>query len=677
MTTHPRRAWIATGLVSAVALLAAGCAGPAQEVDVEVRGELAQLSLDEASSAAGVVLPPYLGDDTGGPPANWVVNPQLSDEPPPAAEGSAACPFTDPRQQVVAAIEAPVAPPAEGTYAYFGQGQYQVVSSDGGEQAIMPAEMTRSVTNVRWGAGQTSYDFDMVVEAPQGTTTTTYRVVLDDPTVPRPDVPRPVNVGEPPFSFDPSAYPPIVGTARVGTPAQPGMYLMAIAAEGGEPLTFNDGLGMLLVRWPGFGGDTFHGQATVGTGDAARHIAYTSTVLDDGVVEACGTRLDSLPVQISATIAPSGDGPTAAVDATYNIATQFGGIVVADQRVTTVGSDATSSVEQTIAARIVGAPAAAAAPPPPPVCDASASPPIAAADRITTPPAEGTYRMRTPAAGLALSVYALNGISPDAGKFPTTLTRTIRDVAWDPSGTQYFEYQAVDDLGGSVTTTTFRVVPGPAEGGDAPAAQPAPGSPGMYLVATTHPDGETVTYNDGAGALIVPFPVNGAAEAAYVTPATDGTGEVVVASYVSPNTVVDVCGRPVEGWTVDVVISPGTEPAPKPEPPSYVDTRLLPPEEPPLPEASEPPPEPPLPQAPDAGPRSALELMRSYTDLLHDEGHVQVSYALTLAPALGGLPLQFRSTVDNVGRTETFQQSLAYSLADDLPDNPSNPVEVP
>ncbi|TDE09895.1 hypothetical protein [Jiangella asiatica] len=661
---HAKRGWAA----AVVAVLAVtGCAGPAQQVEVDVRGELAQLGLDQASLAAGVVaLPPYLAGGEDGPPANWVVNPRLSDQPEPAAEGSAACPFTDPRQQVVAALESPVAPPAVGEYRFFAEGRHEAVSTDGGEYAVMPAEMTRTVSNLRLGAGGTSYDFDLVVEAPHGTTTTTYRVVLDDASVVRPDVPRPVNVGEPPPSLDPSAFPPVVGTTRVGTPAQPGMYVMSMAADGGEPVPFNAGQGMLLVRWPAYAGDTFHGQATVGTGDAAQHVAYTSTVLDDGVVEACGTRLDSLPVQISATVAPlAGDGPSASVDAVYNVATQFGGVIVADSRTTAVGSDATSSVEQTISARMVGAPRPPGPPPPPAGCpaDAVGGPALPAVDRIAAPPVEATYVMRTPSVGFAVSTYTVNGVSPDAGKFPTTMVRTVRNVRWDPTGREYFEYEVADDLGGSVTVTTYRVVPGPAAGTEPPPARPEPGAPGIYLVSTLHPDGHTVTYNDGDGLLIVPFPVAGSAAAEYVSVGTDGTGDVVAASYLSPNTVVEVCGTPVETWTVDVVISPGTEPAPKPPPQEYIDTRLLPPEEPTPPEATAAPPEPPLPSAPAAGPRSGLALMRSYTDLLHDQGHVETSYALALAPALGGLPVAYRSTVSSVDRVETFQQNLAYTLA--------------
>lgn len=185
----------------------------------------------------------------------------------------------------------------------------------------------------------------------------------------------------------------------------------------------------------------------------------------------------------------------------------------------------------------------------------------------------------------------------------------------------------------------------------------------MYLISTVHPDGGEVSYNDGQGILLVPFPVAPGAEPAYSMVGSDGENDVVAASYVTANEVVTACGEQFEGWRVEVIIQPGTTPAPKPEPEVYVDTRLLPPPEPPLPSAATPPPAPPLPQGPDAGPRSQLDLMRTYTDYLHDKGHVKASYGLTIAPQLGGLIIAFRATVTSVERADEFQQNLAYSLS--------------
>jgi hypothetical protein len=244
----------------------------------------------------------------------------------------------------------------------------------------------------------------------------------------------------------------------------------------------------------------------------------------------------------------------------------------------------------------------------------------------------------------------------------------VRDVEWAESE-DYFEYETVDDLGGSITTTRYRVVVADADS-DRPAASPAIGDPGMYLVSTTHPDSEVVEYNDGAGMLIVPLPFepagpdyDPAAPADYTVIGTDGHGDVVAAIFVAPNEVVSACDMLVESWRVDVVIDPGTEPRPRPEISQYVDTRLDPPAEPPIPEDQPPLPEPAGPAAPPEGPRSKLELMRPYTDYLHDHGHVRVSYAFSIAPALGGLPVSFRSSTTSLDREDVFGQSLVYTMS--------------
>lgn len=281
-------------------------------------------------------------------------------------------------------------------------------------------------------------------------------------------------------------------------------------------------------------------------------------------------------------------------------------------------------------------------------------------ESIEQPPVEGTYRMDVPDADFTVSTYEIVGIDPDAGKLPSTLIRTVRNVQWDASR-EYFEYETVDDLGGSITTTKYRVVPGTSSG--PPPKQPELGSPGMYLVSTIYPDGEEVAYNDGQGMLLVPFPLDATSEPSYSMVGTDGENEVVAASYVSANQVVVACGQPIEGWHVDVVIQPGKKPAPKPEPDVYIDTRLLPVPEPPLPSVAPPPPAPPLPKGPDVGPRSKLELMRTYTDYLHDKGHIKTRYGLTIAPQLGGLIVGFRATASSVDRADEFEQNLAYLLA--------------
>lgn len=670
----PKRRAAVLAVVPVLAI--AACSGPGQQVDVDVRGQLADLELAPARAAARAVpLPPYVEapDTPAGPPHGWTVNPEIAKSPKPSPEGTKACPFTDPRQQVVAATDAPASPPAEARYEYFATGVYEAVSSDGGQHAVMPDATYRSVENVTWGPGRTYYEFDMVTEAVHGTTTSRFRVVLDDPNVSRPDVPRPVNVREPVQGLGPSTEPPIVGTVRVGTPAQPGMYLLSVQPEGADARSFNDGAGMLLVRWPALGGDQLHGQAMVdqpdgpdGSGGESSHIAYTSTVQDKGQVEACGTMLDSRAVRVEATITgDDGDQPATTVDATYNIATQYGGLVIADRRTTTVGSDATSSVRELTTAKLKGAPKPAADRPDAPACLETRpdGPVLAAGSSIEAPPVEATYRMDVPVVDQTVSSYQTSGISPDAGKLPSALVRTVRNVEWDPSGQRtYFEYETVDDLGGSVTTTKYRVVPEPENREGRPTAEPEPGDPGMYLVATTHPDGKRVVYNDGAGILVVPFPVDPDAVPEYTMAGSDGTNAVVAAGYVSPNDVVTACGQRIEGWRVDLVISPGKQPAPKPEPEEYVDTRLLPPSEPPRPSSSPPPPTPSLPPAPPDGPRSGLELMRTYTDLLHDSGHTKASYAFTIAPGLGGLVVASRSTVMSVNRVDEFQQSLVYTL---------------
>jgi hypothetical protein len=144
---------------------------------------------------------------------------------------------------------------------------------------------------------------------------------------------------------------------------------------------------------------------------------------------------------------------------------------------------------------------------------------------------------------------------------------------------------------------------------------------------------------------------------------TAGRNDVVASIDILPHETVPACGVRTEAWRVDVRIEPGTKPGPKPPPQEYVDTRLLPPTEPPRPTESPPPTPAPRPQGPAEGPRSGLELTRSYTDLLHDEGHVKVSYAFSIAPGLGGLVVASRSTTSSVDRLDEFQQNLVYTLS--------------
>jgi len=664
---RPRRKPALTLLAVSVAatLVLTACTGPRQDLDVDVRSQHARLPLSAAQQMAHAVpIPPYVGAGgrSGDSPPGWVVNPKLAQTPLPSPTGSRECPFTDPRQNVVAALDAPVAPPAPARYAYFSQGLYEAVSEDGGRNAVMPATTHREVHDVVWGPGKTYFDFSMTVEAPQGRTTTRYRVVLDDPEVARPDVPRPVNVREPPPPFlAPSTEPPIVGTVRVGTPAQPGMYVLSIQADDGPPMEFNGGAGMLMVRWPAMPGDTVQAQATVGD----MHLAYTSTVLDKGQVEACGELLDARAVRLSGTVTSARYQAPATFDATYHIATQFGGLVIADSRTTTVGSDASSSVTETVTARIKGAPRPAAPQPPTPACAqaAAGAPVLPAGPGIDTPPVEGSYRLRTPPVDYTVSTYRVSGIQPDAGKLPTTLIRTIQNVSWE-ADRRSFTYETRDNLGGSITTTRYRVIPLADDSAEPPPAKPTAGSPGMYLVSVRYPDGEQVTYNDGAGILLVPFPVQPAPDdESYTMTGNDGRTPVVASIDVLPNEVATACGVRAESWRVDVRIEPGTVPGPKPTPYQYVDTRLLPPTEPPLPTETPKPTAPPAPPGPKEGPRSGLVLLRPYTDLLHDAGHVKVSYAFTIAPGLGGLIMSSRSTVSSVDREDEFQQNLVYTMA--------------
>lgn len=154
--------------------------------------------------------------------------------------------------------------------------------------------------------------------------------------------------------------------------------------------------------------------------------------------------------------------------------------------------------------------------------------------------------------------FSLSGANANEGVFENDTVRTVTDVVTSDDSDD-FTFAVAAPLGGTTTTTTYRVVnTKPArEAGTALDPAGVDDRRGLYLVSTVTegPDGTTSTFHPVPELLLLPFPsVPGDTFTAAGTDPTTGVS-MAYDGTVGETTRVNACGTPVQG--IEVVLDGG------------------------------------------------------------------------------------------------------------------------
>lgn len=377
----------ARAVAAAVCLLvvASACTGPDALLAVGMNDRTVDIVLGERARVVTEVVPPSLPVQVDLPPSSPVPPPQPFQPapppppPPPPAPGPHTFelpPCTPPAEVVVAeedsALGPPKAPPAEATYEYFTTAfllfvdpsraeippdpenlpelppDPENISPDPGTIPIngspLPPITTRTVAEVVAEpavAGLEPFTFDVVWDAGERSSTSSYRIVIGDPPVAPPDD----GDEEPTDGLPPEGDPLVERVEGVDPgPLVPGLYLTQ------SDRTSMDGFappapGMKLVEFPVEGGATFAATATDGT----TTMDYTSTVsFSPVVIDACDTWVEGWPVEIEGTVTSTSieflGHQVVHFEAEYVIAPQFGGLILDENILVTNPDDGESGV---------------------------------------------------------------------------------------------------------------------------------------------------------------------------------------------------------------------------------------------------------------------------------------------------------------------------------------------
>lgn len=312
----------------AVALTAA-CGGPGRQLDVGFKEVPSNVVLGDQRSPApsaapgpGLVpLPPPPGVVSLPPPPLDLPDP-LRPDPAPPLPPAPACPSPD--LLAAPAVEAPAnvgRAPTPAAYVFANRGTYSVSGADA-RKGSFPERTVRVFTNVtRLSAG--SFRYDVAERIGDVTTTTTYRVVTDV---------------QPPLD---------------ATPAGNGVFLDRVTySTGSRQTAFTPTTPPMLAALPLVRGATSEQRAA--DPQTQTVMTFTSTVEGKKRVHACAVPLDSWTIRLTGgrIVSPSQD---LGFDATYQLATQFGGIVIADA-VAYAGTDGDAGVERANVATITQVP---------------------------------------------------------------------------------------------------------------------------------------------------------------------------------------------------------------------------------------------------------------------------------------------------------------------------------
>ncbi len=313
-------------LASACLLLTA-CGSPTKPLDVgfkEVPSSVvlgAQTSPTPAPSigpVSAVPLPPPPSVISLPPPTFALPPPGGPVPPPPSIPSTPACPVADPL--AAPKVEAPTTigkPPVAAAYLFDNVGTFSVSGADA-RSGTFPERTLRLFGNVQGSAGDFAYDVSERIG--DTTTTTSYRVVNQ--------------------------------TTRPGQDTGIFIVKMTYTRADGSASAFTPVPSLKLASLPLLRGATTDQRGV----DAQTQtvMSFTSTVEGKARIFACGEPLDTWTIHQTdgQFISPT---QNLTFDASYQLGTQFGGIILADS-VAFKGSDGDASIQRSKRATIAAVP---------------------------------------------------------------------------------------------------------------------------------------------------------------------------------------------------------------------------------------------------------------------------------------------------------------------------------
>jgi hypothetical protein len=279
--------------------LVTACGAPERQLDVGFKEVPSDVVLGAQTSPSplppGVAVPPPPPSVVTLPPPPFELPAPVPDPSPPAPLPSpSACPAADPLQ--APALEAPNTiskPPVQAAYLFDNRGSYSVGGPDA-RKGTFPARTVRLFNGItRLSAG--TFEYDVSERIGDTTTTSRFRVATD-------------------------------GLAPV---QENGMFLvrMTYRRTDGTTATFAPTPALRLASLPLVRGATSDQSAVDPETQTA--MSFTSVVEGKARVYACGVPLDTWTVHLTKgrLLSPDQD---LEFDSTYQLGTQFGGIVVQD-----------------------------------------------------------------------------------------------------------------------------------------------------------------------------------------------------------------------------------------------------------------------------------------------------------------------------------------------------------
>jgi hypothetical protein len=324
----------------AAALLLTAC-GPTPPFQLAVRaipGDVAYGAQSQPSPTAGAAqpgpaaaaLPPGAPPLIYGAPAS---PPAATFAPTSAATPQPQCPAAPvDAVPLLAADPSATVPPVAGTYPWHTDAAHSYYTVGGGARQQFPPQLTHTVANVSAPDSTTgAYTFDVATSAGGVTgmqkVTNSYQVV-----------------------------PPPQGTTNVqgvSTTQASGLYLTAMTAQDSglptrrvakfaPPILLMQFPGTDLATWKTAGTDSATGTTITLSGAVTRHVA----------VDACGSLVDAWEVHATGTLA--GPNQNLTLDLTYDVATQYGGILVGESS-TVTGTEMAGAAMQNVDSHDVSA----------------------------------------------------------------------------------------------------------------------------------------------------------------------------------------------------------------------------------------------------------------------------------------------------------------------------------
>lgn len=316
-----------------VAVLASACGGPQEPLEVGVREVASDIVLGRQGSEP--VDRPVASPIPPAPVAVNIPTPVLVPAPPrfePTPTPSPftpleRCPATDPLSVPrFGATQNEGVAPVEEQFTFRNEGEFTVTGANANE-GVFEEESPRGVSQVVVDPDTQDVTYDVVANL--GGTATLSSYLLRNT--------RPVDDG--------------LGLGdQAGLDQQRGLYLTRVVTRLPDDriLTFSPATPLRLLRFPAVAGDTFDEVATDPVSGTT--MQYTATVVGKVRVPACGEFVEAIQVALTDGRV---DGPDSNVEfaATYDIAPQYGGLIVRD-RVAVSGREGLDQVTRTNVATI-------------------------------------------------------------------------------------------------------------------------------------------------------------------------------------------------------------------------------------------------------------------------------------------------------------------------------------